>query len=105
MGRGQHEIRDPGRDFERKMEILGSKLTRFRGGKMGKLGEMLDPLETKQIHGSKSTKHHQNQQITKKFGAIFGGDSRNLGRTQQNQARKTMGRGCKSVINVAMIPR
>ena len=28
---------------------------------MGKLGEMLDPLETKQIHESKSTKlHHTN---------------------------------------------
>ena len=58
------------------MEISGSKLMRFRGWKMGKLGEMLDPLETKQIHGSKSTKHHQNQPITKNFGAIFGGDFR-----------------------------
>jgi len=58
------------------MEISGSKLMRFRGGKMGKLGEVLDPLETNQIHGSKSTKHHQNKQITKKIGAIFGGDFR-----------------------------
>ena len=38
---------------------LGSKLRRFRGWKVGKLGEMLDPLETKQIHGSNPTKHHQ----------------------------------------------
>ena len=54
--------------------IFGAKFEGFRGWKVRKLGEMLDPLETKQIHGSKSTKHHQNSQITKKFGAIFGGD-------------------------------
>ena len=56
--------------------ISRAKLQRFHGWKVGKLGEMLDPLETKQIHGSKSTKHHPNQQITKTFGAIFGGDFR-----------------------------
>ena len=76
MDRGQREMRVRGRNFERKMEISGSKLTRFRGGKMGKLGEMLDPLETKQIHGSKSTKHHQTNKSQKKIGAIFGGDFR-----------------------------
>ena len=43
---------------------------------MGKLGEMLDPLETKQIHGSKSTKHHQTNKSQKTLGAIFGGDFR-----------------------------
>ena len=43
-------------DFGRKLMISGAKLRRFRGWKVGKLGEMLDPLETKQIHGSKSTK-------------------------------------------------
>ena len=81
VARGQREMRVRGRDIKRKMEISGSKLMiwgaklkRFRGWKVGKLGEMLDPLETKQIHGSKSTKHHQNQQITKNLGAIFGGD-------------------------------
>ena len=64
--------------------ISGAKLGRFRGWKMGKLGEMLDPLETKQIYGSnqqnfvKPTNH-------KKIGAIFGGDFRNLVR---NQARE-----------------
>ena len=46
---------------------------------MGKLGEMLDPLETKQIHGSKSTKHHQTNKKQKKIGAIVGGDFRILG--------------------------
>ena len=64
--------------------ISGAKLERFRGWKVGKLGDMLDPLETKQIHGSKSTKQHQNQQSTKHFGAIFGGDFRIWGTTQQN---------------------
>ena len=56
--------------------ISGAKLDGFRGWKEVKLGAMLDPLEAKQIHGSKSTKHHQNQQITKKIRAIFGGDFR-----------------------------
>ena len=68
--------------------ISVAKLRRFRGWKMGKLGEMLDPLETKQIHGSKSTKLHQTNRSQKNFGAIFGGDFRNWGRTQQKQARK-----------------
>ena len=61
-----------------------SKLGRFWGWMVGKNGGKLDPLETKQIHGSNPTKHHQNQQITKKFEAIFGGEFLNLGRNQQN---------------------
>ena len=73
VGRGQHEMRVQGRDFERKMEISGSKLTRFCGGKMGKLGEMLDPLETKQIQGSKSTKLHQTNKSQKKLGLFLVG--------------------------------
>ena len=55
---------------------------------MRKLGEMLDPVETKQIDGSKSTKHHQTNKSQKKFGAIFGGIFGFWGRTQQNKARK-----------------
>ena len=69
-------MRVRGRDFGWKIEISGSKMKRFCGGKMGKLGEMLDPLETKQIHESKSTKHHRTNKSQKKFGAIFGGDFR-----------------------------
>ena len=61
----------------RKIEISGAKLERFRGWKVGKLGEMLDPLETKKIHGSKSTKHHQTNKSQKKLGTIFGGDFEN----------------------------
>ena len=37
---------------------------------MGKLGEMVDPLETKQIHGSKSTKSHQTN-ISQNFLGLF----------------------------------
>ena len=58
----------------RKIEISGAKLGRFCGWKVGKLTEMLDPLETKQIHGSKSTKHHQTNKSQKNWGAIFCGD-------------------------------
>ena len=73
MGRGQREISDPGRDFGRKLVISGSKFTRFCGWKMGKLGKMLDPLETKQIHGSKSTKHHQTNKSQKNLGLFLVG--------------------------------
>ena len=40
---------------------------------MGKLGEMLDPLETKQIRGSKSTKHHHTNKSPKKLGLFLVG--------------------------------
>ena len=38
---------------------------------MGKLGEMLDPLETKQIHGSNLTKLPQTNKSQKKIGGYF----------------------------------
>ena len=63
--------------------ISRAKFDGFRGWKVEKLGEMLDPLETKQIHGLKSTKHHLTNK-SKKIGAIFGGDFRNWERTPQN---------------------
>ena len=50
---------------------------------MEKLEEMLDPLETKQIHGSNPTKLRQTNKSSK-IRAIFGGDFQNWGRTQQN---------------------
>ena len=56
--------------------IFGANFEGFCGWKVGKLGEMLDPLETKQIHGSKSIKHHQTNKSQKILGAIFGGDFR-----------------------------
>ena len=69
-------ISSQGQIFGRNLGILGSKLTGFHGSKVGKLGGKLDPLETKQIHGSKSTKHHQTNKSQKKLGSIFGGDFR-----------------------------
>ena len=53
--------------------IFGAKFEGFRGWKVGKLGEMLDPLETKQIHGSKSTKHHQTNKSQKNWGLFLVG--------------------------------
>ena len=70
-----------------KWMIFGAKSMRFHGWEVGKLGEMLDPLETKQIHGSKSTKHHQTNK-SQKFGGYFWCGFSDLGRNQQNQARK-----------------
>ena len=46
-------------DLGRKWMISGAKFDGFCGWKGGIDGGKLDPLETKQIHGSKSTKHHQ----------------------------------------------
>ena len=40
---------------------------------MGKLGEMLDPLETKQIHGSNPTKLRQTNKSQKKLGLFLVG--------------------------------
>ena len=61
-------------DFGAEIDDFGAKFDGFRGWKVGKLGEMLDPLESKEIHGSKSTKHQQTNKSQKKLGAIFGGD-------------------------------
>ena len=66
--------------------ISRAKFDGFCGGKMGKLGEMLDPLETKQIHGSKSTKFHHTNKSQKSLGLFLWGFS-DLGQNQQNQAR------------------
>ena len=78
--------------------ILGPKLQRFREWKVGKLGQMLDPLETKQIHGSKSTKHHQTNKSQKKLGYFWCGFS-NF-RTSKRRLENG-GRDSKYVINVA----
>ena len=53
--------------------ILGAKFERFHGWKVGKLGKMLDPLETKQIHGSNSTKHRQTNKSQKNWGLFLVG--------------------------------
>ena len=53
--------------------ILGPKLDGCSGWKVGKLGEMLDPLKSTQIHGLKSTKHHQTNKSQKKLGLFLVG--------------------------------
>jgi hypothetical protein len=52
---------------------LGQNLRNFIDGSGGKDGEKLDPLETQQIHGSKSTKLHQTNKSQKNGRAIFVG--------------------------------
>ena len=45
MGRGQRDVQDAGREFGRNFGILGEKFERFRGWKVEKIGEKLDPLK------------------------------------------------------------
>ena len=67
---------------------------------MGKLGEMLDPLETKQIHGSKSTKHHQTNKSQKKLGLFLVGIFEF--RTKSSKRRlENGGGGSEIMINMA----
>ena len=68
----------------RNLTISGT-LDGFRGGEGG---EKQDPQVTHRIHGSKSTNLHQNQQIRKKNWGYFWWGFSDLGRNQQNQARK-----------------
>ena len=56
-----------------KTRFPGAKFRRFRGWKWGKDGGKLDPLETKQIHGSNPTKHHQTNKSQKKLGLFLVG--------------------------------
>ena len=53
--------------------IPRAKFDGFCGWKVGKLGEMLDPLETKQIHGSNPTKLHHTNKSQKKLGLFLVG--------------------------------
>ena len=63
-------------------------------------GENLDPLKTKQIHGSKPTKSQHTNKSQKKLGAIFAGDFRI--RTKNNTIRlETQRGGSEIMINVA----
>ena len=78
--------------------ISGAKLERFRGWKVGKLGEMLDPLETKKIHGSKPTKHHQTNKSQKKWGLFLVGI---FEFREEHNKIKLENTGLQNVINVA----
>ena len=53
--------------------ISGAKFDGFCGWKGGKDGGKLDPLETKQIHGSNPTKHHPKPTNHKKIGLFLVG--------------------------------
>ena len=76
----------------------------FCGWKGWGKGEKLDPLETKQIHGSKPTKSQHTNKSQKQIGAIFVGNFRI--RTKNNKTRlETQRGGSEIVINVALIPR
>ena len=88
----------PDRDFDfetrfgAEMDDSRAKLERFCGWKVGKLGEMLDPLETKQIHGSKSTKHHQTNKSQKKLGLFLVGIFKFGEEHSKNRLENTSGR-------------
>ena len=84
--------------------IFGAKVEGFHGWKVGKLGEMLDPLETKQIHGSKSTKHHQTNKSQKKLGLFLVGIFEFRMKSSKRRLENGWG-GSEIVINVALIPR
>ena len=67
------------------------------GGKDGKL----DPLRTKQIHGSKPTKSQHTNKSQKKLGLFLVGNF--LIRTKNNKTRlETQRGGSEIVINVAL---
>ena len=51
--------------------ILGAKFDGFRGWKVWKIGDMLETLKTKQIHGSKSTKLRQTNKSQKNLGLFL----------------------------------
>ena len=72
---------------------------RFRGWKVGKLGEMLDPLETKQIDGSKSTKYHQTNRSQNFLGLFLVGNFRNWEEHNKNKLENRVW-GSKIVINL-----
>ena len=68
---------------------------------MGKLGEMLDPLETKKIHGSKSTKLHQANKSQKKLGLFLVGIFE-IGEEHNKIRLENKEGGSKIMINVAL---
>ena len=84
--------------------ILGAKLERFRGWKVGELGDMLDPLETKKIHGSNPTKLRQTNKSQKKLRLFLVGIFEF--REEHNKIRlENKGGGSEIVINVALVTK
>ena len=84
----------PGSKSEDELEELdfGAKIDDFKG-KIGEIswmegeetcGDARSTRNTRRNPWIKSNKTSSNQQITKKIGAIFGGEFSNLGQNQQN---------------------
>src|SRR4051812_38034652 len=85
-----------GRDFGAEMDDFGVEIGEISWMERGETWEDARSTRNQANPWIKSNKTSSNQQITKNFGAIFGGDFRNWGRTQQNQARKHNGEAPKS---------
>ena len=68
---GKFAILDWDEFLGRNRMILGSKFKRFHGRKVEKIGEMLDPLVTKQVHGSNAKKIHRTNKSQKKNWGYF----------------------------------
>ena len=68
--------------------ISAAKLDGLGGWKVGKLVGKLDLPATHEIHGSNPTKLHHTNKSQKKLGGYFWWGFSDLGRNQQNQARK-----------------
>ena len=86
------EIFELGAEMDDSKGKIGEILWMERGGK-------LDPLETKQIHGSKSTKHRQTNK-SQKMGLFFVGIFE-IGQEHNKTRLENGGRDSKYVINVA----
>ena len=90
-----------GQILGRKRMISRSKFERFRGWKVEKIGEMLHPLETKQIYGSNPTKLRQTNKSQKKLGLFLVGIFEF--RMKNNKIRLATQRGgSEIVINLAL---
>ena len=87
------DVRAPG-SWSNEMISMGKRATpgqnsyKFVDGNCGEEGEKLDPHVAKQIRGSNPTKLHHTNKSQKKLGLFFWWGFSDLGRKQQNQARK-----------------
>ena len=82
------QIRDQLDELAGKRGMLGLNSRDFVDGNWGKYGEKLDLPATHEIHGSNPTKLHDTNISQKKLGGLFLWGFSNLGKNQQNKARK-----------------
>ena len=59
--------------FGAEIDDFGGKIDGISWMESGETWEILDPVETKQIHGSKSKKHHQTNKSQKIWGLFLVG--------------------------------